>query len=163
MNFLRGIWLFITRIWYLQLVSVVGDSMHPFLIEGDILIVLQIPPFESSIERGTVVICSPPWVKSKYVIKRIIGLEKDYITIDRNDQVMVFKENQGVNLLNSDNDKPFKKYWQVKENEYFITGDNYEKSTDSRSMGPIDRKYVKGVAIYRIWPLHKAGGVENKI
>jgi hypothetical protein len=30
-------------------------------------------------------------------------------------------------------------------------------------MGPIDRKYVKGVAIYRIWPLHKAGGVENKI
>ena len=34
-------------------------------------------------------------------------------------------------------------------------------STDSRSKGPINKKYLKGVGVYRIWPLNKLGTIKN--
>ena len=47
----------------------------------------------------------------------------------------------------------------LKEDEYFVLGDNRNASSDSRepSVGVIHREDIVGRAWIRIWPLNKAG------
>lgn len=39
--------------------------------------------------------------------------------------------------------------------EYWITGDNSDRSTDSRTFGPVRRHAIRGRVILRYWPLSK--------
>jgi nickel-type superoxide dismutase maturation protease len=40
-------------------------------------------------------------------------------------------------------------------NEYWITGDNPDGSTDSRTFGPVGRAAIKGQMLFRYWPLRR--------
>jgi nickel-type superoxide dismutase maturation protease len=40
-------------------------------------------------------------------------------------------------------------------NEYWITGDNLDGSTDSRTFGPIGREAISGQILLRYWPLRR--------
>jgi len=44
-------------------------------------------------------------------------------------------------------------------NEYFVCGDNRPYSSDSRSWGPITKNDIVGKAVFRYWPLNKAGRI----
>jgi signal peptidase I len=39
--------------------------------------------------------------------------------------------------------------------EYWVTGDNRDASTDSRSIGPVRRSQIHGVVLFRYWPLRR--------
>jgi signal peptidase I len=43
-----------------------------------------------------------------------------------------------------------------------VMGDNRENSRDSRfkSVGFIDRDYLEGKAVFRLWPLNKIGNLK---
>ena len=43
--------------------------------------------------------------------------------------------------------------------EFWLLGDNGDRSTDSRQFGPVDRSAVRGVIAWRYWPLSRAGRV----
>jgi signal peptidase I len=49
---------------------------------------------------------------------------------------------------------------QVKEDHYYVLGDHRNASNDSRSWGLVPRKYIYGKAVFRYWPLEKAGFIE---
>jgi nickel-type superoxide dismutase maturation protease len=40
--------------------------------------------------------------------------------------------------------------------EYWVTGDNRDRSTDSRSFGVVRRKAIRGRVVLRYWPLSRA-------
>ena len=42
--------------------------------------------------------------------------------------------------------------------EYWVEGDSPERSTDSRSFGPITREDVAGIVRIRYWPVARARG-----
>ena len=46
-------------------------------------------------------------------------------------------------------------YNELSENEYFVIGDNYFHSTDSRHFGPIKKSMIIGKVFLRIWPLYR--------
>jgi signal peptidase I len=47
----------------------------------------------------------------------------------------------------------------MKSNEYFVMGDNRNRSQDSRIFGPIGRDRIDGRAWFRIWPLDHFGDI----
>ena len=53
----------------------------------------------------------------------------------------------------------FKKI-KLKNNEYFVLGDNRENSMDSRYYGPFNKKNIKGSTNIIVFPFNKIGKVE---
>jgi signal peptidase I len=45
----------------------------------------------------------------------------------------------------------------LKENQYFVLGDNRPESSDSRSWGPVTGDRIMGKVVYRYWPPRSLG------
>lgn len=93
---------------------------------------------------------------TKDLIKRIIGIGGD--TVEGRDGVVYLN---GLLL-----DEPYLQpevYTtdfgpvDVPDGELWLMGDNRERSSDSRSFGPVSTDHVVGRAFFRFWPLGRAG------
>ena len=47
----------------------------------------------------------------------------------------------------------------LKDDEYFILGDNRPISKDSRYFGPVKEDEIIGKIIFRLWPINKFGTI----
>ena len=47
----------------------------------------------------------------------------------------------------------------IPANQYFVMGDNRNRSQDSRTFGPIGRDRIDGRAWFRIWPIAHFGNI----
>jgi type IV secretory pathway protease TraF len=45
--------------------------------------------------------------------------------------------------------------------EYWVTGDNSDRSTDSRSFGPVRREAIRGRVILRYWPIRRGSWLRS--
>lgn len=114
--------------------------------------------------RGEVVVFHYPLDESLDYIKRIIAVPGDSMMIGNNTTTIYTEKNpQGVVLDEStyldDNvitrGKNFLKEGQkytLKENEYFVMGDNRSQSSDSRSWGVVHENQIIGRSFFRYWP-----------
>ncbi len=140
-----------------QAVHVEGLSMYATLDNNDYLIANKIDYRLHAPQRGDIVILRPPTNNSTDFIKRIIGLPGERILI-----------RSGVVYINGHRlDEPYlPEAWVSETNwpdnssgrvmgadEYFVMGDNRNRSQDSRFFGPISRDRIDGKAWFRIWPL----------
>jgi len=94
-----------------------------------------------------------PTHERKILIKRLLGLPGDKIEIREgklsvNDKVIKEKY---VKLPDTDNYGPIK----VPDNKFFVMGDNRAVSKDSRDIGPVDKKDIRGKAFVIYWPLNR--------
>lgn len=133
-----------------------GASMDPTFDTGHYLIIDQITYRLENPVRGDVVVFRYPNDPSKFFIKRIIGLPGDTVNIANGSVSIKNNEFPGGIVL----DEPYiahPKYdtlsTTLKENEYFVMGDNRANSSDSRVWGTLPREYITGRALVRLFPV----------
>ena len=130
-------------------VRVEGSSMYKTLNNGDLLILYKL----GDIKKNDIVVIKEKKSGEK-IIKRIIGIPKDTIEI-KNDKIYVndkeVNDKYGFGMTSD-----YKKV-TLKDDEYFVLGDNRLVSMDSREFGPVKENCIKGKAIFRFFPFTKIG------
>ena len=148
------------RYYIIQPFSVKGVSMEPNFQNGDYLLVDELSYHLRPPQRGEVVVFRFPREPHEFFIKRIIGLPGETVKIVKN-QIFIYnkKHPNGFQLKESYlPPEPFlgNQTVKLKQNEYFVMGDNRSHSYDSRAWGPMVRKYLIGRVLVRLWPFKHA-------
>lgn len=137
-----------------------GASMHPIFENLDYLVVDEIVYRFKAPERGDVIVLRYPANPSVFYIKRIIGLPNEKVSIDRG-VVTVTTAGGGTLTLSEpytvNEDATYTKDVLLKEDEYFVMGDNRPNSSDSRAWGPLPRKDIVGRVDLRLLPVDEIG------
>jgi signal peptidase I len=150
----------------IQTVHVEGLSMFATLDNNDYLIADKLSYRLHGPERGDIVILRPPTLSTTDYIKRVIGLPGERILI-RNAKIYI----NGHQLI-----EPYlPEVWVtnvnwggpsgelIPPNDYFVLGDNRNRSQDSRVFGFISRDRIDGRAWFRIWPLAHFGNIYDQV
>lgn len=150
--------------YVMERVSVEGESMMETLHDGDQLIGEKLSVRFNNLKRYDIIYFAPKGNhKSVDFIKRIIGLPGETIYIE--DSVVYVNGRP----LQEDfaAEESFLAYTAASpiylgEDEYFVMGDNRNRSTDSRSstVGVVHLKDIEGRAVFRLWPLSDFGKID---
>ena len=129
---------------------VVGCSMEPNFHEGQRLLINKAVYHFREPERGDVIVFHPPTTQQADFIKRIIALPGDTIEI-RMGTVFVNGSQLGEPYIK---DPPSYTLHQqkIREDEYFVLGDNRNNSSDSHTGWTVPRQNIIGKAWLSIWP-----------
>jgi signal peptidase I len=140
--------------------DVEGESMFSTLNNKDVLFVEKISTLTHNFKRGQIVIFDSKNSNDDIYVKRIIGIEDDEIEI-KNDKVYLNGELLKEDYLDSNtitNPGQFltkSGKFKVEKGYVFVLGDNRTDSVDSRILGPINVKDIKGHAVLRVYPFDK--------
>ena len=144
-------------IYVVSVTQVVGSSMSSTLQNHDVLVLNKFKYRFTDIKRGDII--SFEYADTKYLIKRVIGLPGDAISIRDNTLYIngeVYVENYlAEGLVYDDFELSSLGYDVISDDMYFVLGDNRLDSLDSREIGLISRDEVIGKVSFRIWPLNK--------
>jgi signal peptidase I len=139
-----------------------GESMLPTLRHKDRLILSS---FMYNPKIGDIVVVTKPNYRGHKIIKRIIAMEGQ--TVDINPILgKVFVDGKEVNepFINEPTQtiENIQFPLTVPANSVFVMGDNRNNSMDSRfsAIGTVDKKYLTGKVIFRIFPLDRLGVVK---
>ncbi len=154
------------RVYVFQPFLVKGDSMVPNFHNGDYLIIDELSYRFRSPERGEVIVLKFPYDPSQRFIKRIVGLPGEAIEIKDGKVVVYHTDSKEAFVLDEVGylgslQTPGSVKVQLKEDEYFVLGDNREFSSDSRSWGPLGTKYIVGRMLWRVFSLDTIGELVN--
>lgn len=147
-------------------IKVEGSSMYPTIHHGDIGFSNIFSYSMSGVKRFDIVVLYEDSLK-EYVIKRVVGLpnetveyldnqlyingvviEEDFLDKDYcNEMSMLMNDNF------TDNYGPI----TLKENEYFVVGDNRPKSSDSRIFGPVSKEQIESKGTFVVYPFYNFG------
>lgn len=125
-----------------------GLSMYPTLHDGDRVFVV---PYRGNTtpSRGDIIVLKGANGVNEMLIKRVVALSGDYITIGKNSIVV-----NGVDTYKNSNYGSETTYTvMVPQDSIYVMGDNEKVSFDSRSFGPVSMNHVVGKALFIFWPL----------
>lgn len=149
------------RAYVAQPFIVEGDSMEPNFSDGQYLIIDELSYNFKKPERGDVIVFRPPMQPSIFFIKRIIGLPGEDIKIESGKIIISGKDSGRVILteeyLSKGLDTVPDSETKLKDSEYFVMGDNRNRSSDSRTWGPLPGDEITGKVFLRLWPISKLG------
>jgi signal peptidase I len=130
-------------------VRVDGFSMRPTLQDGEYILVNKLAYKFSEPQRGDIIVFIFPVNPEEDLIKRIIGIPGDTITI----QDGVLTVNGAVVSEPYINAPPaYNGTWQVPEGNLFVLGDNRNDSRDSHQWGLLPIQNVIGRSVLIYWP-----------
>lgn len=140
----------VIRTYIVTPIKVQGKSMSPTLNGSELMILNKI----TEIERFDIVV-----VKTERgdIIKRVIAIPGETISCENgiiyiNGRKQEEKYSKGIT---SDFEKV-----TLKDDEYFVLGDNREDSLDSRFYGPFNRDKIKGTTNFILFPFNEFGKVK---
>lgn len=149
------------RLFIAQPFVVSGGSMDPTFGNGQYLIVDQISYRFEEPKRGDVIIFKYPLDTKKFFIKRIIGLPLE--TVEMRDGQIFIRNGENKNGLalkepyidDARKSRSGELSITLKDDEYFVMGDNRNESSDSRIWGPLKRRLIVGRPFVRLFPVGK--------
>ncbi len=152
--------IFPIRLLLIQPFYVKGASMEPNFYDQEYLIIDEVTYRFREPFRGEIVVFKYPRDRTQYFIKRVVGLPGETIEITSGNITVYNVEHPNGLVLQ----EPYvgeqttgKVRVTLGEDEYYVLGDNRDSSLDSRSFGPVARKYVTGRVWVRGLPLSRVG------
>jgi len=143
-----------------QVARVEGRSMEPTLHDQDRLVVNKLAYRVHDPKVGDVVMLLHPSNPDQALVKRIVAAPGDTVAfregiILRNGAV-VDEEFVPANLRSFEDRPPV----VVPDGFYLVLGDHRNNSSDSRTFGPVPKKYILGRIQLRWWPIPDAKSFE---
>ena len=131
-------------------VRVDGFSMVPTLQDGEYVLVNRLAYRNGLPIRGDIIVFVSPQAPNLDLIKRVIGLPGDTVSIfdgevQINDQILQEPYIAAAPIYNGE--------WKVPEGNLFVLGDNRNDSSDSHAWGLLPIENVIGKAILIYWPI----------
>jgi signal peptidase I len=130
-------------------VRVDGFSMRPTLQDGEYILVSKLAYKLGEPQRGDIVVFIFPVNPEEDLIKRVIGLPGDTISV----------QNGVLSINGVAMDEPYINAppaydgtWQVAQGDLFVLGDNRNDSRDSHQWGLLPIENVIGKAVLIYWP-----------
>lgn len=148
-----------------QRVSTIGDSMRPVLENGDVVLVNRLVYNARRPRRGDIIVFKPKGNEnSHYYIKRVIALPGETVEIIEN-RIYIDGEklDEPYETTNIDYVGLVSGEMKLKEDEYFVLGDDRESSEDSRNpeVGSVKRAYIYGKVWFVISPYENFGFIKE--
>lgn len=137
---------------FMPVIEITDSSMKPLVEEGDIVLTIK----SNSFKTGDVVAF---YYGNKILVKRVIGVQGDFVNIDKDGIVYVngeeLKEDYIKEFLKGESD--IKYPVQVSDNSIFVLSDERNVLTDSRSenIGTIKKENIIGKVVFKVWPIKK--------
>ena len=147
------------RLFVVSLARIKGRSMLPTLHDRDVALVWRLGYLLHEPRRGDVVICHYPGRKMKRIpflpqsfVKRVIGLPGDTVEWLEGELLL-----NGQPLREPYLDPARCRFKRTRPpltlgpEEYYVLGDNRDSSNDSRSVGPIRRRAIRGRVVCLVY------------
>ena len=146
--------------FFLRQSIVDGESMMQTLENGDRLIIYS---FMYTPDYGDIIVFEDYSTgEKKPLVKRVIGLPGDEITVRENGVVYrngeLLKESYA--FVDGAISAKLEGTWKIAEGEVFVMGDHRNDSKDSRELGPIDSNGILGKVIFRFYPFANIGKID---
>lgn len=134
-----GIVIFSINQFFFQICFVRGTSMYPTLRDGSIMIIQKI---NLKLQHNDIIVIKK---NNKIITKRLVGLPNDKIKIDK----FLFVNGKKNDDLFIEDCGEIKEEITLKDDEYFVLGDNRAHSIDSRfsEIGIIHKNEILGKTI----------------
>lgn len=153
------------RTFLVQPFYVKGQSMEPNFYDHEYLFVDKLTYRREMPQRGDIVVTRYPRDPSEFFIKRVIGLPGETVEV-ANGKVRIYnKEHENGFVLREQHvddygylDQPFTPLTDtktLKDDEYYVMGDNRAASLDSRIFGPVKRSFLVGKVWVRAYPFDR--------
>lgn len=126
-----------------------GESMESTLYDGDFVLVNKMGLW-FGIDRFDIVVVK---YEDDTIIKRVIGLPGETVKYASNVLYIDGKEVETPIEFEVTDDFTL----EAGENEYIVLGDNRNVSKDSRVIGPVNRKNIKGKVKFVLFPFKDMG------
>ena len=167
------IFVVLIRTFIMTPVDVSGESMYPTLHDNDIMLLYKLRLKTVGINRFDIVVINSDDGK---LIKRVIGLPGDkiqykieiiddmkkgtlYINGEATEESFISEVAKG-NTCKFNNVDICEGEVEIPEGEYYVMGDNRGNSKDSRMLGTISKKDIKGITSFIIFPFKRFGTVK---
>ena len=132
-------------------IRVNGPSMLPTLEDKDIMILNEVSYRTQGLKRFDIVVLD---YKGEKLIKRVIGLPGEKIEYKDN---KLYVNGKVVKEDFSHADTEDFDEIKVEKDRYFVLGDNRVNSTDSRIIGTVSIKDIRGTTKLTIYPFGRFG------
>ena len=106
--------------------------------------------------RGDIVLFKLPMDPEQGMMKRVIGLPGEMVSIDQG-QVSI----NGAPIAEPyiSEKAPYSGEWKIPAGQYFVLGDNRPNSSDSHSWGFVPRENITGKAVWIYFPFNSFGKI----